>query len=232
MKTLFVLTLFLAVSAEAQTSGQVRDDSPLEVLEFRWFPDRQPPPKADVQVVVPARAVIPENKNFQRKAREQGTPGTIDPNEHTVDGRSAAMEKIVQESRTAKRDAVAGFLYHVVMRNAAEQRTEVVFWEYQFKEIANPANVVRRQFLCSVKLKPGEKMELKVFSLVGPSDTISAESLARDTGKIFDEEVSVNRIEYASGAILQRHDWNYKEFKPAIERAVSAPWGRETCRAF
>lgn len=232
MKALLLLPLFAALGAPGQTVKPPANSSPIEVLEFRWFQDRLAPGVPDGQTVAPVRAVIPENKYFQRKAREQASPGVTDPNEQTIDGRSAALEKIVQESRTPQARPVDGYSYRALVRNSRDSKIEVVFWEYQFTELANRANFVRRQFICAAGIKPGERKELQAFSLAGPSDAISAESLAGKSERLFDEKVLVNRIEYADGAILQRPDWDYKKSKPAIEHAVKTPWAREMCRSF
>ena len=109
---------------------------------------------------------------------------------------------------------------------------EIIFWEYRFIELANPANVVRRQFLCSANIKQGDSKELPVFSLLGPSDTLTAESIAKATDKIFDEKVIVNRIEFSDGAMIERRDWKYEDVRKAIERAIATPWGKEVCRSF
>ncbi|HVF48625.1 MAG TPA: hypothetical protein VNA19_00980, partial [Pyrinomonadaceae bacterium] len=107
---------------------------------------------------------------------------------------------------------------------------EVLFWEYQFKESSNPANVVRRQFLCGVNIKPGKEKELRAFSLSGPSSTISIESLTKESKNLFEEKVVINRVEYADGSIWQRKGWNFTEMKSAIATATGTPWGAEMCR--
>ena len=230
MKIYLLVPFLLVLTISGQNRQDPADDSPLQVLDFKWSPDHRDPDTQPAPPPTPMRAVIAENKNFQRKAREQRTPGAIDPNEHTVDGRSAAMDKAVQESRTVKPKRVDGYAYTARVKNLHTAEVEIVFWEYRFAERANPANVVRRQFLCAVKIKPDEIKVLQAFLIAGPSDTISADSLAKTSGAIFDEKVLVHRIEYTDGAIMQRKDWNFAELKPAIDRAVSTPWGTETCR--
>jgi hypothetical protein len=175
--------------------------------------------------------MIPENKVLQRNERAQAPLGVRDPNADTIDGRSAALEKNVQEARSPKPAAVDGFVYQVKVRNASSRVIEVVFWEYQFKELSNPMNVVRRQFLCGVKIKPAKEKELLAFSVSGPSDVISVDSLTNKPGNLFAEKVVINRVEYADGSILQRKDWNFAEVRPGIERAIKTPWGGEMCRA-
>ena len=204
---------------------------PVPILSAKWERAILPAPKVNVQPVGPMVPVMAETKNFQRNARQQRTDHPIDPNEASIEGRSLALDKAVRESRTPQPDDVAGFLYSVGMRNDTGMPISVIFWEYRFTEIARPTNVVRRQFLCGVKMKDGEKKEFSVFSTFGPSDVIDLESLSKAKTKLFDESVQVNRIELSDGRILQRNDWNFKDVKDAVQRATSTPWGKDTCRA-
>lgn len=230
MRSIILLTLSLATVSMGQVPVAQDDDSPVSVLEFNWYRDRKAVPKNDARSVTPARAVIAENKKFQREARAQLSPGAVDPNTLTVDGRSEALEKITQESRSTQAAAVEGFTYHAKLRNQADAAIDVIFLEFQFTELANPANRVRRQFLCAAHLKARQSMELSVFSSLGPSDVISVESLSKEAGKLFESTVNINRVEYSNGAIIQRKDWNFSALKAAVDRAVSQPWGLETCR--
>jgi hypothetical protein len=174
-----------------------------------------------------------DNKIFRRTAREAQTTGVIDPNQNTIDGRSAALEKAVNESRSRKAQDVDGYSYHAIVKNDSPKTVTVIYWEYRFKEIANAANEVRRQFLCAVSVKPGDKKELPVFSTLGPSDVIGAESLASRAGeKIFDEKVLVNRIEFSDGSLVQRGNWKYEDVERSVQRVTSTPWGTEICRGF
>jgi hypothetical protein len=203
---------------------------PVPVLSARWHRTVLPAPKGAVTPTGPAIPVIPENKYFQRKAREERTDHPLDPTEGTIEGRSRAIDKVVQESRTPKADDIIGYSYVAEVRNDTGKTAVVIFLEYIFTEIERPANIVRRQFLCGVKLKDGGKRELPAFSLLGPSDAIDAASLGKSADKLFNEKVLVNRIEFLDGSILQRHNWKYADVKAGVERATSTPWGNEICR--
>lgn len=204
---------------------------PVPVIGARWQRTARPAPKDTVTPVGPVTPVMGETKYFQRKAREARTDNPMDPHESSIEGRSRAMDKAVRESRTPQADDQTGYSYVADVRNDSGQTVEVIFWEYQFTEIARPTNVIRRQFLCGAKLKNGERKELSVFSLLGPSDSLDVQSLAKTTDKLFEEKVQINRIELADGNILQRHKWKYSDVKAAVERATSVPWGNEICRA-
>ena len=226
MKVLLNVSMFILL---ASSFGLSQD--PMPVLGFKWERIAQ---RAQTQAASsnrPVREVTADNKYFQRKAREQRTDVTIDPNETTIDGRSAAIDKAVQESRTPKNDDISGYSYSAQVRNDSGKTVTVVYWEYRFTELARPANVVRRQFLCSVKLKNKETADLDVFSLLGPSEVIDVQSVSTSTEKLFDEKVLINRIEFGDGTLRQRGNWKFEDVEAAVRKATSAPWGKETCRS-
>ncbi|MEP6703833.1 MAG: hypothetical protein ABJB34_03415 [Acidobacteriota bacterium] len=203
----------------------------MPVLRAGWQRTIQRAQKPQVTAGGPVKEVTADAKYFQRQAREARTDVGIDPTETTITARSAAIDRAVQESRTPQPDDVHGYSYVAEVRNDSGKIAEIVYWEYRFAEIAHPFNIVRRQFLCGVKLKAGEKRSLSAFSLLAPSETITLESLAKPEGKLFNEEVYVNRIEFADGSILQRPAWKYGEVKASVARATATPWGKDSCRA-
>lgn len=230
MRTFLLLSFLLMFASPGQNGANTDEGSSVAVLGFKWSKSRQTVANTDNAPVAPVRAVIPANKNFERNRRINDPVGARDPNADTIDGRSAAIEKNVQDARAPKNKAVDGYAYRVKIQNTSTKVVEVVFWEYQFKETLNPANVGRRQFLCGVNIKPRKDKELQSFSLAGPGDVISADSLESKSKNLFEEKVVINRVEYADGTIWQRKDWNFAEVRSAIARAVSTPWGTEMCR--
>ena len=232
MRDLLLLPLLLVFLFPGQNSAPVQSDSSLTVLDFKWSRSRQvtknpePPPAPST----PAREMIPANKVYQRNVRVNDPVGARDPNEDTIDGRSAAIEKIVQESRRPNPKPVEGFAYTAKVHNASKRVIEILFWEYQFVDPTTPATVTRRQFLCGVNIKPAKEKELQAFSLSGPSDVVSVATLANSSGSPYQEKVLINRVEYADGTIWQRKDWSFAEIGASYKRVVATPWGSEMCR--
>ena len=210
-------------------SPQVTDTSSVVVVSFKWSKTRQVMEKIETPNNAPAAAMIPQNKNFQRNVRVNDPVGARDPNQDTVDGRSAAIEKNVQEARTPRSKPVDAFSYKVKFQNTSTQGVDILFWEYQFIDRVDPSMVTRRQFLCAANLKPGKEKELVAFSLSGPS-VVNVNTLAQNSDKPFDEKVVINRVEYSDGSIWQRKDWNFGEIRLTYRRAVSTPWTTEMCR--
>jgi hypothetical protein len=211
-----------------QNAPGASDGSAMDVVGYKWTKSRQVVEKADVQGSAPAAAMIPANRNFERNRRVNDPAGVRDPNADTLDGRSAALDKAVRESRSPGKIEVDA--YKVKVRNAGPKVVEVLFWEYQFEEAADPSNLARRQFLCGVNIKAGKDKELLAWSASGPNGAISIDSLAAKAENPYREKVVINRIEYADGTIWQRKDWNFAEVRASIQRAVSTPWGAEMCR--
>jgi hypothetical protein len=223
-----ILILLISQSVCAQIKSE---NSSVEVISSKWLKSRQKSDNPDNQIITPAQsALTPANKNFERNRRVNDLPGTPDRNAETIEARSAALEKNVQESRNPKSSPVDGFLYQAKIHNAGAKTIEVLFWEYQFTERANPANVVSRQFLCGVNIKADKEKDLSVFSTFSPSDQISLNSLDNKPENLFDEKILINRVEYADGTIWQRIGWSYANMKPAINRVLQTPWGTEMCR--
>ena len=230
MNTPLLLSLLLVFGFPNQNPIVVSQDCSVSVSSFKYVKARQVHEKLATEETGPARAMIPENKNYPRNARINLPVGARDPNEDTIDGRSAALEKIVQESRTPQTKPVDGFAFRVKVQNQSTKAVEIIFWEYQFIDTANPAAVTRRQFLCGVNIRPDKAKELQAFGLSGPSEVVSVGTLANKSGTPFQENVVINRVEYADGSIWQRKGWNFAEIGLAYRRAVGTPWGTEMCR--
>ena len=228
MKTLLLLSLLLSLLIPFQGPIVSSDASPLSVANFKWSRARR---KVDTPVVEgdsPARAMIPQNRNFARNSRINDPQGVRDPNQDTLDGRSAAIDKSVAESRAAKTEPQDGYAYHIKVQNPTTKVVEIVFWEYQFQDPANPDLVARRQFLCGVNIPAGKGKDLEGFSLSGPSEVVNVKTL--NSGSSFKEDVLINRVEYSDGSIWQRKAWNLAEVKGSYERVLREPWLPGMCK--
>lgn len=227
MKTLLVFSLLIGLLSSFQTAAVNNDGAPMTVSSFKWSKARQKVDVPEAEGNAPARAMIPQNRNFARNARVNDPQGVRDPNQDTLDGRSAAMEKSVAESRAPRSKTMDGFAYRIKAQNASPKVVEIVFWEYRFVDPAKPDLVARRQFLCGVNIPAGKGKDLEGFSLSGPSDVISVQTL---TDNAFKEDVLINRVEYSDGSIWQRKGWNLGEVKASYERVLREQWVPGTCK--
>jgi hypothetical protein len=118
----------------------------------------------------------------------------------------------------------------VKVQNGSDKLIQTIFWEYQFRETASPANVTRRQFLCSARINAAKAKDLQAFSLSGPSDVVNVKSLAKATRDQFSEGVVINRVEFSDGSFWQRRDWNVNDLK-LIPKARSETRNLPACRS-
>jgi hypothetical protein len=226
MKTLLLLSLLLTLPIPFQIASN--EGSPLTVTNFKWSRARRTIQAPEVEGNAPQRAMIPQNRNFARNQRINDPAGARDPNADTLDGRSAALEKSVAESRAPKPEPMDGYAYRIKVQNPGPKTVEIVFWEYRFYDPANPDMVARRQFLCAVNIAAGKGKELEGFSLSGPSDVVNVKTL--NSGTPFKEEVLINRVEYTDGSMTQRKAWNLAEVKGSYERVLREPWLPGMCK--
>ncbi|PYS25322.1 MAG: hypothetical protein DMF72_02015 [Acidobacteria bacterium] len=229
---MFLLLPLLAILFSSGSIEQTPtpDGNQVAVLGFKWSKTRQTIDTSTPERIAPARAMIQDNKNFERNVRVNDPAGVRDPNQDTIDGRSAALEKSVQSAEKPPSKTIDAFTYQAKIHNASPQVVEIVFWEYQFVDPGNPESVTRRQFVCGVNIKPDKEKELQAFSLSGPPNAVSAASLAKSASP-FQERVIINRVEFADGKSWMRRDWNAAEIKAAYEKAMAIPWSaNEMCR--
>ena len=225
----FILPLTFLIVFGGQNTEPAKDNSTVTVVSFKWSTIHQTYRKQDAPNTSPPPEMTAANKSAARVARVNN-PLAPDPNVDTIDGRSAAMEKAVQEARnTSGRTSADRFEYIARIRNAADKPVDVIFWEYQFTDPANSNSLTRRQFLCGVKIKPNKEVELQAFSLLGPSQVIQAST--NKTNAPLQEKVVINRVEFTDGTIWQRRDWKFAEIRDSYRRAIDNPWEGEMCRA-
>ncbi|HKR21169.1 MAG TPA: hypothetical protein VJS17_01190 [Pyrinomonadaceae bacterium] len=228
MKILLLFLILCSLFTFVQTPVPTNETAPMNVSSFKWSRARQTVETHQAEVLVPERAVIAQNKTFARNARINEPRGARDPNQDTLDGRSAAMEKSVQESRAPKSEPRDGYAYRIKVKNGAQKVAEIIFWEYQFYDTTQPELVARRQFLCGVSIGPDKGKELEGFSLSGPSDVVSVAALA-DKSR-FKENVLINRIEYSDGSMWQRNGWNLRDVKASYDRVLREQWQPGQCK--
>ena len=213
MLALLLLPVLFVFQPSRQNPSGSDEDSPIVAVQFRWFRDRQ----AVEKVVVPPRGPQPptlEPNTISRNQRTDGTAPERDPQLDKLETRSASLDNIGQQTSESRR--VDGFTYEVKFKNLETKQAQTIFWEYQFKETANPQNASRRRFICGVKIKPDQEKLVQVFSTLGPGTVINLRNLTKGSGKQFDESVVIDRIEYEDGSLWQRKDWNFEEAKLTV----------------
>ena len=227
---LYLLVLIMLYGGAAVMAQE--NQAPVSVGSPVWHVDHRTIPKKESSRTSPQRELTSDDKNFAREKRNQTLRGsTPEPSEMTADGSRQKMDKAQQEAESTGGGDQTGYLYQASFVNNTKKAVAVIYWEYRFTELADPNNVVRRQFLCAANMKPAAKKDLWIFTLLGPSGSISIESLKNVTTPLFDEKVYINRIEFTDDSVLQRPGWNFDDVKKGVASATSTPWGNEVCRA-
>jgi len=199
------------------------------VVSYKWSSIHETKKQQDAPSTSPPPEITVGNKAAGRAARINN-PQIPDPNEMTIDGRSAAIEKAVQEARTAKPSSHDRYSYVMRLHNGSTKPIDVVFWEYQFINPGPNGSTTRRQFLCGVKIKRDKDADIQAFSLLGPTGVVIA-APDNKAHAPFEERAVINRIEFTDGTIWQRRDWNFAEIRDSVRRALDNPWEGEMCRA-
>jgi hypothetical protein len=216
MLSLFLLPILFVFQPSQQGRPTSDEQPPVVATYFRWFRDRQEAKKSVVPARGPEPPLIEPNKSIGRNQRTDGTAPERDPNAEKVEARSASLDQIAQQASESPR--VDGFTYEVKFKNLNAKQTQIIFWEYQFKETITPENTSRRRYVCGVKIKPDKDKLIQIFSTLGPGPVINVKNLMKGSGKQFDESVFIDRIEFEDGSIWQRKDWSFEEAKFAVTK--------------
>jgi len=151
MKALLLLPLLLTFNVPGQNPTSSQEGPSVTVTGFKWSELHQKgkaPDPAQTSPPTPQREMIPANKVWQREARVNDPMGAKDPNEDTLDTRSAALEKLVQESRTPTGKAIDVFEYRVKVQNTSKKAIEILLAEdLEVKILVLPDNSDPDEFI-------------------------------------------------------------------------------------
>src|SRR5215813_6124187 len=118
----FVFPLILLLGLYGQNPAN--DNAPVSVLSSKWITVRQAGKQQEAPNVSPPPEMTAANKSAARAARVNN-PLIPDPNEQTIDGRSAAIDKAVQQARSNTPRPVNGFEYQARIQNAVNKNIEI-----------------------------------------------------------------------------------------------------------
>ena len=115
----FLLLLPLLLMPGVPVQNPTNEEPPLVIASFKCVKDRRSVENAVSVGSSPAPAVIAANRNFEKQRRVNDPAGVRDPNADTLDGRSAELDRIVQQSREPQ--PVDGFTYSVKVQNGSRK---------------------------------------------------------------------------------------------------------------
>lgn len=222
MKKVLIFSILALLVFSIQSPCKAQDNSSLTVIDFSWSRYHQAlnlEPTWD-SAPTPAR---PPMSDADRKIVERRYGDLM---------RSADLRKVERDAARSKVRPGEGYTYKVKVQNTDAKTIKMIYWEYQIKELASPDNLTRRQFLCRMTIKTNEKKGLEAFSSAAPTNVISAKTLEKDSRKLFEDNVVINRIEYADGSIWQRADWVFPEGRTTYPTDLPPMARRSACRSF
>jgi hypothetical protein len=190
------------------------DNSPVTVVSSKWFKTQRLSYDAD-KVSLPSDPMpdpAPPNSNLERRTISDSA-AVHDPSSDPIDKRSAELERAANKTPGPKTSSTDGYTYQAKILNSSAKTVQTVFWEFQFTEKAEPANVTRRQFVCRARVKPEKNGSLEVFSRNGPSRVVSVSTLKKTANEAFEGAVIINRVEYEDGSVWQRKGWDFQQVK-------------------
>jgi hypothetical protein len=213
MKILFLLPILLFSLIPAQ-DATTDDNSPVTVVSSKWFKTQRATYDPD-KVSLPSDPMpdpAPPNSNRERRTISDSA-AVHDPSSDAIDKRTAELERAVNKTPAPKNSSTDGYTYQAKIMNASAKTVQTIFWEFQFTEKADRANVSRRQFVCRSHVKPEKNASLEVFSRNGPSSVVSINTLKKNANESFEGVVVINRVEYEDGTAWQRKGWDFEQVK-------------------
>lgn len=188
-----LIIALLPSAVAAQNQEKVEGNADLEIIKFSW-------------------------SRFQRSfsTGHSGLPLGIDTNGVRDSGADPFRQR-TNDLRILERSfpkPQKGFAYRVKLRNGGAKTIKRLFWEYRFSDAASSETVSRRQFVCSVQIKPQAVKALEAFSFSPPSNVVNAAALEAGNGDGLSSKIVINRVDYADGSTWQRSDWAHPNSAP------------------
>ena len=206
--------LLLAFHIPLQSASS--DNSPVTVVEFKWFKNQKLSldPGAVSLTEDAGSDVMPSRSDLERR-RISGNASVHDQSSDSLEKRGEDLEQAANKPGNQKPGE--GYTYQAKILNNSNKTIETVFWEFQFTEKADTANVSHRQFVCRASLKPEKRKVLESFSRNGPGSVVNVRNLKKNENDAFAGSVIINRVEYDDGSIWQRTGWNFDDVKLTLK---------------
>lgn len=207
MKELIALTLLTL--ALPQTPTKVPDTSNLEITQFSYQRkvierDRLVSQVVSMQAPVLDRSTI---KLPDRSPDEKNNP--LLTVQRDTSQRKQELDSL--SSNTVPRGLpailVAVFAFQAQMRNNGPNPITRFVWAY--RSSASPPDFVDQQYLCNVRLEPGETKAVKLISPIPRRKIVNVSASGTPPAPMnpTQPDLIINQLQYADGTTWQRSDW-------------------------
>jgi hypothetical protein len=195
---------FLPGGAFAQAvSAATNPGPPVEVIRYRWSHFQQGNLGAGTGLPDASARSTPEASRAQRQLEvlRQNVPeakaeiATLEDQQH----QSQQAQVKVYSPRTPR--AESRYQYTLELKNTAPQPIVELSWDYAFLEQRQSQDPLpeklRHHFVSRVKIKPGGKANIIVYTATAPYGVVSAKA----TSEHANERVIIRQVVYADGSV-------------------------------
>ncbi len=196
-----LLLLLLAVGVSAQAVSNGADAPGVAVLEKNWRREvRNPmleedPMRANIEQEELERA-MKQNQRTNAIRASMGLPPVPPP--------SRVPSARDDDRAPAPSSLIVLYVYRAKVSNTGSKAIRKLVWEYVFFDPSTQKEVGRRRHENKVNIRPGKSTNLVARSVSPPTGVIDAAQAGKKSRNQYAEQIVIQRIEYADGAVWQR----------------------------
>jgi hypothetical protein len=210
MKTILLLVV-LALLPLIQDPPAKTESGTLQVVKFSWTKNRE---NSDLIHGVNDPPSMNEPVSVAR-APARNEPDAVRNNRDLSQRRADMIISEKNAANSAKRGSDF-YVLRLELKNTGSQVTKNFIWEINSE--ADAKDYEPRQYVCGLKAKPNETKTIELVTPFNPAKVVTASETKNDVTK--NSKATINRIEYADGAIWKRTGWSIlipKELTEGLE---------------
>ncbi|SRR6266404_4009268 len=193
MKLLLILMLIPLALVQTRT-GQ-GDSSDLEIIQFE-FKEKMVDAEFSRRMVSERPPVLNPNPNNPPTGASQTSDQATDR---------------FRKSLPSPEHKIKVYSFQMQMKNGTSRSITKFAWAYHPDDSSSdPQNVSDQQFLCNVRIEPGDIRIVKVISPIPRQRVVDVSEALRppDRPKPSLKDMIINKVEFADGTTWQRTNWN------------------------
>ena len=209
MKVLFALALFSLTSL--QTGAFAQNPSGLEIVHFDYKVKIVEVDRYSPRVVSERPPIIKPDPSANR-GQDRNQPDLI-----TISNDKAQREKDLRALTAMRSELPYGPIkrtywdWNAEIRNNNPKSVTRFVWTYHRPQ-ASPdlQDAVDQEYLCSIRIEPGETKLARVLSQIPHSSVVSASNSGTPPAELKPslKDMVINRVEFSDGTTWQRSNWN------------------------
>jgi len=207
MKILSLATLLvgLSIGSLAQTTTPPSAPPPLAIVSYSCAKTHRSQNSSTDQVRKGTDAAIDQQIAIAQREAEAGNKDAIAEEQALRERKQNQVALIPRPSAV-----VNGYLYQAQVKNVVDKTIKGLQWSYVFSDSQKQQEVVRHQFYSRTQIRAGETKKVAAFTRGAPPGVIDAKEVSKNSGKVGNESIVIERVEFADGTV-----W--------VPQAVAAP---------